>query len=252
MNQVSLEGRSIFGIGTVGVALLAMLFAWPGGASAAQPYTASGTVNACYKAKGKEKGALRLVKNARKCKRMRGWRAVSWAAVGPSGAPGPADSGSSAGGSAGPSGPVGPKGDAGSPGSPGVVGELEQSLLDTIQDQSDQIAALTAQVNGLTGDLVDLEGVVGLLGGDLLGVEGLVTGLTGDVGDVEGLVTGLTGDVTDLEGAVGDACDQVDLLTEQSDELLDVIGGLSIIGGLVDLFIPSLPDPLGTFEGCTA
>ncbi len=227
MNQVSLEGRSVLGVCAAALVLLAALFAWPGEAGAAQPYGAGGVVNACYKAKGKERGALRLVKSSRGCKRMRGWRRVSWGAVGPPGASAPTESGATGNGQHGPVGPTGPAGQTGpqgEPGAPGLVGGVEQSLLDTIQNQADQIAALTAQVNGLTGDL----------------------------GDVEGLVNGLSGDVTDLEGVVAGACDQIDLLSEQSDSLLDAIGGLSILGGIVELIIPSLPDPLGTFEGCTA
>lgn len=249
MNRISLEKRSALGVCTVALALLAAATAWPGGADAAQPYAANGVVNACYKAKGKSKGTLRLVKSTRSCRRTRGWRPVSWSAAGPQGAPVP----SGATGQPGPAGPAGSTGPEGSPGpqgeqgSAGIVDGVEKSLLDTIETQADQIAALTDQVNGLTGDLVDLEGLVGGLGGDLLDVEGLVTGLTGDVGSLEGSVAGV--------------CDQLGTVTERSDELLNTLengsigGNLPVVGsvaGLLELVLTGLPEtPLGTFEGCT-
>lgn len=230
MNKVILQRRSVLGICVAGAALLALVAG--SGAASAQPYAANGVVSACYKAKGKSKGALRLVKSTRSCKRARGWRPVAWSAAGPQGAPGP----SSAAGQASPTGtpgPEGPPGPQGEQGSPGIVGGVEQSLLDTIEDQAAQIAALTDQVNSLTGDL----------------------------GDVEGLVTGLTGDLGDLEGVVDGACDQLGLVTERSDELLSTLenssigGTLPIVGsvvGLLQLTLTGLPEtPLGSFEGCT-
>lgn len=244
--MVSLERRSALAASAAALTLLVTLFACSGGASAATPYSAGGVVNACYKVKGKEKGALRLVKSSRSCKRMRGWRRVSWSAVGPQGVSGPTD-GSVSDGQPGPAGPTGPAGPQGEPGSPGLVDDVEKSLLETIQKQSDQIEALTTQVQGLAGDLVDLEGVVGLLGGD--------------VTDVEGLVGGLVGDVNSLEGVVGGTCNQLGALTERSDELLSTLenssiaGSLPVVGsvvGLLELTLTGLPEaPLGTFEGCT-
>lgn len=114
-------------------------------ASAAPPVAKDGRLHACYKAKGKGKGTIRLVRNGKVgCPRR--WRKVSWYANGLSVGPPPP-------GLVGPEGKPGPRGEQGAPGTAGnvVVKELE-----------DKVSELLARV-------VTLEGILdGVTNSDLL------------------------------------------------------------------------------------
>src|SRR4051794_409521 len=107
------------------LALLAVLglAAFGSTASAASPVAKDGKIHACYKAKGKGKGTLRLVRNG-KARCPRKWKKVAWYAnsAGPAtpGAPGPA----------GPQGSQGAQGERGATGTAGnvVVTELESKV----------------------------------------------------------------------------------------------------------------------------
>jgi hypothetical protein len=206
LNCVSLKVSVIATIAALSVLFLSTA----GAASAAKRIGKNGVIHACFKAKGKNKGALRVVATKRACRKMRGWRPLSWNANRPSkkavrvrrGRPGP-------------QGGPGPEGMA------GTAGQVEKSLLETIQNQSAQINALTAQVTDLGGKVLSLE-----------------SGLSG-----------LTGDLATLEDTVGEACGQLAVLTDQTDEVLAALLGASIggiVGGILE--IPSPPDPLGSFE----
>lgn len=199
-------------IGVLATIAAALLLSTAGPASAAKPFAKKGVIHACIKAKGKNKGALRVVAAKRACKRMRGWRALSWSAKGQAGRDAQAN-----GGQPGPQGSPGPEG---KPGQPGAAGQVEQSLLETIQTQSAQINALTEQVTDLSGKVLSLEG-----------------GLSA-----------VTGDLANLEGTVGEACGQLSVLTTQADEILSSLLGstVAVLGNLLD--VPSPPDPLGAFE----
>jgi hypothetical protein len=198
--------RVNFRIGAIAtVAALSALFlstAVPAGA--AKPGK-SGVIYACFKAKGKNKGSLRVVASKRGCKKMRGWRPLSWTVNG---------SGARVGqGQAGAQGHPGPEGKQGQA---GAAGQVEQSLLETIENQTTQINALSADVSDLTDEVLSLEG-----------------------------------DLGELEGTVGDTCAQLSVLTDQTDEVLESLLGASIGGIVGGVFnVPSPPDPLGAFE-CT-
>lgn len=226
MNRVSLR----IGVFATMAALGALLLSTAGPASAAQPFGKDGTIYACFKAKGKNRGALRVVSRKPACKRMRGWRPLSWSAVDPGGTSGQVGS-QGANGQQGPEGSPGPEGKQGSQ---GLAGTVEQSLLDTIQAQSLQIDELTEDVTELAGEVLTLEGSL--------------ADLTGGLGDVEGVVGNLTSGLTDLEGTVGDTCDQLELLTDQSNDILDSLLGstVAILGNLLN--VPSPPDELVAFE----
>lgn len=232
MNRV----RFKFGVTATVVAICALVLSMAGaGTAAARPIGSNGVINACFKAKGKNKGALRVVSNRGGCKRLRGgWRPMSWSVNGSSGGSGQ----SGAPGASGGAGQAGPKGDTGPEGTQGAAGQVEKSLLETIQSQSTQINSLSKEVTDLTGEVLNLESGLSGLGVDVL--------------DLEGDLTGLSGDVTDLEGTVDDACDQLSAVTDQSDELLGAFGDLSlnnalqILGGVLE--VPTLPAALGTFE----
>jgi hypothetical protein len=168
-----------------------------------------GNIHACYVAKGKHKGALRVVTSASSCKRRRGERPLSWSLSGPTGAPGQ--------GSAGERGANGAQGPDGSEGFQGPAGQLEKSVVETIQTQSKEINGLTQQVTGLTQEVTSLEGVI-----------------------------------TTVEGTLATACTQLSDTTAQVDTLQGALGNLSLnslllgLGG--GLNIPILPAPLGAFS----
>lgn len=240
MNRVSLRIGVIVSVAALSVLCLSTA----GVATAAQPFAKDGVVHACVKAKGKNRGALRVVPTAGGCKRLRGWRPVSWSANGSSGAAGQNGS-QGTGGSSGAQGPQGNSGPEGKEGQQGVTGQVEKSLVDTIQTQSVKIDELTDEVTDLTGEVLNLEGDLGDLSGGLAGVEG-------GLGDLEGEVTNLTGGLVDLEGTVGETCSQLTTLTGQADEIVDGVStlelnnALKLINALITF--PNLPGPLGTFE----
>jgi hypothetical protein len=146
-----------------------------GSAPAAKMVGKDGKVYACYKAKGKGKGNVRLVAKKGKCKR--GERKLNWSVAGPAGAAGQA-------------------GATGAPGSPGpagstalekqvtelstrvetleatLAGVTNQALTSTIAGVDalcEQTEDLTTQANGIVGSLEDtvLDGTIPL-GLDLL------------------------------------------------------------------------------------
>ena len=152
--QTSLKARFL-------VALLAaaMLLACFGAAAAvAAPVGSDGQIHACYRVKGKPKGALRVVAGARThCKR--GERKAVWSVAGQSGQAGRA-------------------GDTGSTGAaqPGDNGSNGTSASE---------AALKAQISGLTLKVDSLESLLqGVTDGDL-------SGLLARVGGMEGLLEGV-------------------------------------------------------------
>lgn len=235
MKRVSLK------FGAIAVVALGVLGLSTAGAAIAkpQPLGKNGVVYACVKAKGKNKGALRVVRTANGCRKLRGWQPVSWSTNGSSGAAGQAGS-QGAGGASGEKGSQGSAGPEGKAGQQGVASTVEKSLVETVQSQSNQIDDLTKQVTDLSGEVLDLEGGLDLLDGGLVDLEGDVTDLGGELGD--------------LEGTVGQACAQLKALTKQTNDIVAGVTGISLNGVLQGLgaviSFPSLPGALGTFE-CT-
>jgi len=116
------------------LALLGFL-AFSSTASAAPPVAKDGKIYACYKAKGKGKGTLRLVRSGKaRCPRQ--WRKVAWYANGLSGP-----------GLVAPPGPAGQKGDAGPQGEPGTAGNV------VVEKLEDKVAELLTKVESLEGIL---------------------------------------------------------------------------------------------------
>lgn len=121
-------------------------------ASAAFPIARDGKIYACYKAKGKGKGTLRVVRGA-KARCPKKWRKTSWYAAGPTaaapGAPGPA----------GPQGSQGPQGERGQAGTAGnvVVEDLEKQVNELLT----KVVQLETLLGGITRqDLLDAVGTV--------------------------------------------------------------------------------------------
>lgn len=232
MNSVTSGRTSMLrlAVAATAAAMLAVPLLGTASAEAAspRPFTENGVVHVCFKVRGKQRGAMRIVPHPRRCKRMRGWRRTAWTAIGfpgPNGAPG----------LPGPQGATGDEGPEGDRGPQGAAGAVEESLIETVNSQATEIEALSNQVTTLTGEVASLEG-------------GL-TGLEGTVGGLSGEVTGLGGEVDALDETVESACTQLSLLTNSTDELIGAVGGISLDTLLaVVLEIPPLPATLGEFE----
>lgn len=126
-----------------------------------------GRIHACYKWKGKKKGALRVVRSAKvRCPKK--WKKVSWYVKGPYTAL-PAVSG-----------PAGPQGERGLPADSTAVEQLEgkvsqlltrveelEALLPAVQTLCTQVETLTNQVNAVEEALggLSLNGALTTLGG---------------------------------------------------------------------------------------
>lgn len=133
-------------------------------ASAASPIAKDGKIHACYKAKGKGKGTMRLVRNGKvRCPRK--WKKVAWYASAPSGpatiaVPGPA----------GPQGERGPSGTAGNVVVEGLETKVSELLtkvtnlenaLANLAGLEAVVGSLCTQTETLTDQLNALENVVG-------------------------------------------------------------------------------------------
>jgi hypothetical protein len=118
-------------------------------ASAAFPIAKDGKIYACYKAKGKGKGTLRVVRSA-KARCPKKWKKTSWYAAGPTAAaPGPA----------GPQGSQGPQGERGQTGTAGnvVVEDLEKQVNELLT----KVLQLETLLGGITRQqLLDAVGAV--------------------------------------------------------------------------------------------
>lgn len=140
---------------TVALALIALAASVLASEAAARGVVAKdGRIYACYRAKGKHKGAVRLVPKRAKCRR--GEHKVSWSV---SGTPGP-------GGSSGQNGANGESGTAGAPGARGTTASIAtlesqlSSLLSKVQALESILQGITHA--SLTEALAKLEGVSGL------------------------------------------------------------------------------------------
>lgn len=180
---------AILGKGRIGLAALGVLSALllaTASASGASLIAKDGKIHACYKAKGKGKGTLRVVRNGKvKCPKR--WKKVAWYASGVPGAQGEA-------GAPGSAGEGGTNGSSGLPGTTGtvVVKQLEdkvtelltkvkslEALIPTVSALCTQAATLTNQVNSLEDALggLKLNAVLTTLGG-LLEIPTLPGGLS--------------------------------------------------------------------------
>lgn len=191
-------------------------------ASAAPIPGRNGQIHACYKAKGKAKGAMRVVAGKR-CRR--GERRLAWSVSGPPGAVG-------AGGAQGGQGTAGAQGAPGS----GAGGGTTMASLET------KVASLSLEVETLKKLLQ------GVGSGDL---EGLVNGLPALQSSVSGLtstVSGLGSTVTGLTSKTNSLCTQASGLTTGLNELNAGTGAMKVLG-LVGLSLDttSLPEELGSF-----
>lgn len=171
-----------------------------------------GRVYACYKAKGKRKGAVRLVPKKVKC--HKGEKKASWSAAGPTGE----------GGENGQNGENGVGGEGGVGGEKGTAGNQ----------------TLEKQVQSLTSKVTSLESVLkGISNTELLGVLGKLQGISPT--QLQEAVASVT--------KVNALCSQTSKLTSQSNALGEALGGLELVTALPVTLetIAPIPNPLSTF-----
>ena len=232
---MTIAGRRALSAAAVLLALIGLtLAARPAGAA---PIGSDGVVHACYKAKGKPKGALRVVKPGKSCKTKKGEKAIAWTVFGTPGA-------------------TGAQGNSGTAGTQGATKQDLLTLLGLIQQQSSVIDQLTSQLGALGVDVDDLAGQLGALGLDLDSLTSQLGLLNGDVNGLESILDGITnGELQSAIGAVpvlDTVCDQLSAVTNQSNALRTVISGLGLngvltaLGGLLQ--IPALPAALDPFS----
>ncbi len=199
----------------VSIALLlstAMVLVGLVGTASAAPLSKDGKIYACYKVKGKPKGAMRIVRSSKaRCKR--GERKVAWNAV-----------------------PVGSQ--AGTPGQAGSAGQSDGSGSD---GSGSNEAALKTEVAALSMRLEALEGVLaGVTNGDLKGMLGTLQGLDNE--DLVGAVNAVP--------VVDALCEQTPELVDQVNGVGSAMGGLvSVLNGTIlgpifgSVSVPAALDP---------
>ena len=179
-------------------------------ASAGGVIAKDGKIHACYKAKGRGKGTLRVVRNAKvRCPRR--WRKVSWYASGPAGPQGAA-------GSPGGNGETGTNGSSGLPGTPATA-TVVKGLEDKVTELLTKVQSLETILNGIDNQQLK-EAIAGIAKTEA------------------------------LEAAVGSLCTQASALTEKSGELGTALGALStVLDTLTALALPEIPAALPPY-GC--
>jgi hypothetical protein len=178
-------------------------------ASAASLVGKDGKIHACYKAKGKGKGSLRVVRGA-KAKCPKRWKKVSWYAAGPAGPQG-------ASGGAGANGETGTNGSNGLPGTPATA-TVVKGLEDKVTELLSKVTSLETILNGISNQ------------------------------QLKEAIAGIAKTET-LETAVGSLCSQASALTDKSGELGSALGGLkTVLDTLTVLALPEIPTALAPYS----
>ncbi|HET7508215.1 MAG TPA: hypothetical protein VFJ53_07635 [Solirubrobacterales bacterium] len=197
------------------LALCAFVLFTSSPASAAGIVGKDGKIHACYKAKGKGKGTLRVVRSA-KAKCPKKWKKVAWYAKAPMspatfGPPGPQ-------GPPGPTGATGPQGEKGETGAPGrnenlVLNELEDKVTELLS----KVQSLETILNGVSNTQLK-EAIAGIAKTEA------------------------------LEAAVGSLCTQATALTEKSGELGTALSGLKTVLGTLAVVAVPIPTALSPYS----
>lgn len=188
------------------LALVGLVSAAFAGSAIAAPIVAKdGKVSACYRVKGKVKGAMRVVPANKKC--SKGERKLAWNVAGSSTQNGAA----------------GANGTNGATGPAGAAAAANEAALQA------KIAGLTVKVDGLEGILA------GVTNGDLTGVVAKLTGISGlELNKAVGALP-----------VVDSLCGQASTLTAQLNLVQGGLAGLGLnpvlttLGGILN--IPTLP-----------
>jgi len=196
------------------LALCAFVLFTSAPASAAGIVAKDGKIHACYKAKGKGKGTLRVVRSARaKCPKK--WKKVAWYA----GGPGPAAPGVP--GPTGPAGATGPQGERGEAGPQGLPGRNENLVLNELEDK---VTELLSKVQSL---------------------ESILNGVSNT--QLKEAIAGIA-KTEALEAAVGSLCTQATALTEKSGELGTALSGLKMVLGTLAVVAVPIPTALSPYS----
>ncbi len=178
------RGLAVLAISSLALVLLLAVAAKP--AVAAPLVGKNGLIHACYKAKGKGKGTVRLVRSA-KARCPRGWKKAAWSAAGPTGAGEQGTPGES--GSGGESGQGGGKGDPGALTTGTKVASLETKVTELLS----QVKSLEAILAGVTN--------AGLK--EAIGKVPAVTALCGQTKQLNEQSSGLAGSLGALNTVLG-------------------------------------------------
>jgi hypothetical protein len=178
MGPAALQGRAQpIKVATIAtVAMLAVGLMLISTTATAAPLVKNGRIHACYKVKGKAKGAVRLVRSA-KARCPRGWKKVAWNASGQSGAPGETGSG----------------GENGSAGEPGQGTKGDPGALTT----GTKVASLETKVTELLTKLKSLESILAGVNNqqlkEAIGAVPVVSALCGQTKSLNEQTTALVG-----------------------------------------------------------
>lgn len=193
------------------LALCAFVLFTSSPASAAGLVGKDGKIHACYKAKGKGKGTLRVVRSAKvKCPKK--WKKVSWYAAGKGGPQG----------EAGTNGTPGETGTNGSSGLPGTTGTVTVKALEgKVTELLNKVTSLGTILNGINNQQLK-EAIASVAD---------VKALEAAVGSLCSQSSALTSQLNAVESALGG---------------LSLNAVLTTLGGVLN--IPTLPGPLSSFS----
>jgi hypothetical protein len=193
------------------LALCAFVFCVSSPASAAGIVAKDGKIHACYKAKGKGKGTLRVVRSAKvKCPKK--WKKTAWLAAGQSG----------------PQGEQGPRGETGSTGATGATGAPGRNENVVVNELEDKVTELLSKVQSLE---TILKGINNAQLKEAIAAIAKVETLEAAVGSLCSQASALTSQSNALESAFGG---------------LSLNGVLTTLGGALN--VPTLPGPLSSFS----
>jgi hypothetical protein len=188
MGHAALQGkaRSLRPAAIAAVALLAVALALTGATASAAPLVRNGRIHACYKAKGRAKGTVRLVRSARaRC--PRGWKKVAWNASGQAGAPGESGSGGEN-APAGEPGQGGAKGDTGAQSTGTKVASLETKVTELLTKIKSLESVLAGVNNQQLKEAIGAVPVVSALCGQTKALNEQTTALVGSAGALNTLL----------------------------------------------------------------
>lgn len=200
----------LVGVGLLLLAMGTMLLLCQGAPPAQGAVGKDGQIHACYRVKGKPKGALRVVRSA-KARCRRGERKAAWSVAGSSG--------------------IASQGAQGAPGQAGANGS-----------NGDE-AALKAQIGALSLRVEALEGILqGITNNDLTGMMGVLQGLTNE--DLLGAVNSVPA-VESLCQQSEALTETVDDLGVGMGSLVSILNG-TLLGPIFGTV--SIPSALGAFN----
>jgi hypothetical protein len=168
------------------VTMLAVGLMLTSATASAGPLVKNGRIHACYKAKGKAKGTVRLVRSA-KVRCPRGWKKVAWSASGQAGAPGETGSGGENGSTAEP-GQGGSKGDPGALTTGTKVASLETKVTELLTKVKSLESILAGVNNQQLKEAIGAVPVVGALCGQTKSLNEQTTALLGSTGALNTLL----------------------------------------------------------------